>query len=309
MGLSLGVNITSREFNCRNHMKKYLVILLLMISSTTMAEMLYETEKLRDNIQLAVSYNDSDTHKGEDKNLEYINKVYPLYTLSFFNDSSNICPNWFKGIKKTDTTTTEFCWKPSKPLIEIKYKWQFMANSNFILMPEKMIKMNFGDADFYNQPEKSQACVNMEKITEHQRRNELNFTNVDEAMCALFRKDNFYRSMALCQLPIEKKYNQFSYVYGAYVGTKIGIRVRHEPKTGLQNLPFNPKYEKYYSKNNVQDSDEVYIGNGVINKTTIFGKDKRGVGFIKSEGFNKKITVFCVLNKDREVKAIETIED
>jgi len=285
-----------------------ILITLLFYSYFASAKLLYETEKIRDHVSVNPSYSKFDPHGKVDDYLEFINKTNPAYTLSFYDDSSSICPNWFMGIKKSNDKSSEFCWRPSKPLIEMKSKWAYGAGSTFILMPEVLSRINFGDADFYNQPEISEACANSNKITANQMRNEINFTNGDSNLCAQQTNDNYERRTALCKLPIEKKYNQFSYVpFGGYVGTQISVTV--SGKVLDKSSPsFDQKYGKYLSKYSLDSSDQVFLGNGALKRTTIFGKDKSGRGYIEKEGLNKPISVLCVLNKDREVKAIETID-
>jgi hypothetical protein len=289
--------------------KTIILIALLFYSCLASADLLYETEKIRDRIRVNPSYSKSDPHKKADDYLEYINKTNPSYTLSFYDDSSSICPNWFKGIKKSNESSSEFCWRPSKPLIEMKSKWAYGTGSSFILMPDRLSRINFGEADFYSQPAISEACANSNKITANQMRNEINFTNGDSNLCAQQTTDNYERETALCRLPIEKKYNQFSYVpYGGYVGTQISVIVNGKA-LDKSSLAFDQKFGKYLSKYSLDNSDSVFLANGVLRRTTIFGKDKSGRGYIEKEGFNKPVSVLCVLGKDRVVKAIETIDN
>ena len=79
-----------------------ILITLLFYSYFASAKLLYETEKIRDHVSVNPSYSKFDPHGKVDDYLEFINKTNPAYTLSFYDDSSSICPNWFMGIKKSN---------------------------------------------------------------------------------------------------------------------------------------------------------------------------------------------------------------
>ena len=294
-------------------MKKLLLVSLLMMYSVFgMSGIIYETEKTKERISVNGTYSAYDLQKKlEEESEVYLNKIDPLFSYVFFDDMSSICPGWLKSEKKYETKIVEICWRPSKPLMEIKLNWQQYRNSSiFILMPEKLSNMNFGQLDFYKQPIQTQACTNAESLTMNQLKNQVNFTNYDEALCAQQKLDNVYRDLALCRLPMEKKFDQYKYQYGQYYGTKIGFNsIQHLSKTdgGRFNL-YQKFFAKFSAKYSISTDDEIYLGYGVLNQTTVFNKDKRGNVYISTEGSNKPISVICVLNQDKEVKTIEFFE-
>ena len=285
--------------------------LLIVNSILVFGGVIYETDKTRNNINVNTSYSSYESQKKIDESQTYINKIDPLFSYIFFDDSSPICPGWLKGEKKYETKTVEICWRPSKPLIEMKLKWQYGSNSSFLLMPEKLLKINFGNLDFYNQPVKTQECLNYEGLTINQIKNQVNFTNYDESVCSQQGNDNVTRDRDLCRLPMEKKYNQYSYLNGEYYGTKIGFNsINHLSKT---NRDGNNLYQKYFSKfsskYSITEDDEIYLGYGVLNRTSVISKDKKGTTYISTEGLNKPISVICILNKDRDIKTIDFFEN